>query len=136
MALIESHRVPDPCCHSCPALIAMHNLRLSIKTGYKAKKGSVCMCGQSEPLEKRSKKAFREEGRGKKEKAGGRAGQKGERREEKGEPRWKAERGRTKRKGKGRKAKLFFICMMGDLKSLSALKHPAAWQFTHTLSLY
>lgn len=93
------------------------------------------MFGQSEPLEKRSKKAFREGGRVKEGRAGGKAGGKGERREETGKQRAKAERGRGEREG-GRKRKPFHIHMLGDLKSLSALKHPAAWQFTHTLSLY
>lgn len=82
------------------------------------------MFGQSEPLEKRSKKAFGEGGQeGKqegKEKGGRKRGNKG---------------GRGKKEG-GRKRKPFHIHMLGDMKSLSALKHPAAWQFTHTLFLY
>lgn len=63
IALIENHRVHDPCCHSCPAPIAICNLQHSIKTGNKAKKRSVCVLGQWEPLKRRSKKAFKGRGR-------------------------------------------------------------------------
>lgn len=56
------------------------------------------MFGQSEPLEKRSKKAFREGGRVKEGRAGGKAGGKGERREEKGKQRGKGGKGRGKEK--------------------------------------
>jgi len=119
MTLTDSHRVPDPCCHSCPSLIAKYNLRHSIKTGNKAKKGSVYMFGQPETLEKGSKKVFREGGRGDEERAEVRVGGKGERKEENGKQRGKVERGRGKAE-RGRKRKPFHICVLCDLKCIKA----------------
>lgn len=57
MALIECQRVTDLCCQSCLTLIATCNLWHSIKTGNKAKNGSICMFSQCEPS-KRIPKGF------------------------------------------------------------------------------
>lgn len=97
MGPIESHRVPDPCCHSCLALIAMYNLRHSIKAGNKTKKVSVHMFGPW--IRGLRRFSEREEG-GKRER---REWGKGETKEEHGKGGWK-------RKGKGEESPSTFVC--------------------------
>lgn len=100
MAVTESYRVPDPCCHLCLALIAMYNLRHSIKTGNKAKKGSVCTFGQSDW-------AF-----GKKVQDRFQSGRRGKKRNEKGKQMGKGEREEGKGNEERKESPSIFVCLL------------------------